>query len=64
MSDKFKKAWKAISKTATRDVTPIELLIDYSEAISSIERDLNAHQIGTFRVNVKNMEFKWKDLSL
>jgi hypothetical protein len=46
-----------------KDVVPLELPTDFSEAISSIERDLNKHRIGTFRVNAKDMSFKWADRS-
>jgi hypothetical protein len=34
---------------------------EFGQAISEIERDLNKHRIGTFRVHRKDMTFAWKD---
>src|SRR5271154_4662915 len=44
-----------------KEIVPIEIPTDFSEAISSIERDLNRHRIGTFKVHYKDMTFKWQD---
>jgi hypothetical protein len=52
----------ATARTAkVREAIPPELPTDFSDAISSIERDLNKHRIGTFRINAKDMTFKWTD---
>jgi hypothetical protein len=40
---------------------PLDQPTDYSDATASIERDLNKHRIGTFRVNSKDMTFTWSD---
>jgi len=40
---------------------PLEAPTDFSDAISSIERDLNQHRLGTFRINAKDMSFKGAD---
>jgi hypothetical protein len=44
-----------------KEVVPLEVPTDFSDAISSIERDLNKHRIGTFRINAKDMSFTWAD---
>ena len=47
---------KAITKARTkvREIIPQGAPTDFSDAISSIERDLNTHRIGTFRINAKD----------
>ena len=34
---------------------------EFSTEFASIERDLNAHRIGTFKVFLTDMTFEWKD---
>jgi hypothetical protein len=47
--------------TKVKVTAPLEAPTDFSDAISSIERDLNQHRLGTFRINAKDMSFKWAD---
>jgi hypothetical protein len=61
MSAKGKEIPKSRPAAKVKDVAPPEVPTDFGDAISSIERDLNKHRIGTFRVNSKDMTFKWKD---
>jgi hypothetical protein len=45
----------------TKETVPLAPPTDFSDAMSAIERDLNKHRIGSFKVNIKDMTFKWKD---
>src|SRR5271169_1080646 len=40
---------------------PIELGPEFTEEFSSVERELNSHRIGTFKVWRKEMTFQWQD---
>jgi hypothetical protein len=55
---------KASSKSRpakTKETVTLVPPTDFSDAMSGIERDLNKHRIGSFKVNYKDMTFKWKD---
>jgi len=51
----------ATSKPTAKVPSAIELPTDYGDALSSIERDLNHHRIGTFCIFRKDMNFEWGD---
>jgi Leu/Phe-tRNA-protein transferase len=60
MTPKIKETL-SVRPVKVKEVVTTEKSTDFSEAISSIEHDLIKYRLGIFRINFKDISFKWTD---